>query len=116
MTVKFFNGISKTLEPFIPGETIKIYCCGPTVYDDIHIGNGRPIIVFDSLACFLKNYYKKPIDYVRNITDIDEKIINKVKETMATYDGFINDQIENFFNVIKYLEQFQPKNFIHRPG
>jgi cysteinyl-tRNA synthetase len=113
MTIKFFNNITKQLEDFIPQKSIKIYCCGPTVYDDIHIGNSRPIIIFDALACFLKNYYKDQgiaVEYVRNITDIDEKIINKVIQGGFVYKEFIQNQIKNFLSLMENFESFATKN------
>ena len=63
---------------FIPinKDKINMYVCGPTVYDDPHIGNARPLIVFDILFRVLKcRYGDKKVTYVRNITDIDDKII-----------------------------------------
>lgn len=64
-----------------PDEEIKIYVCGPTVYDHCHIGHGRSLIVFDILHRTLKNNYpNNVVKFVQNITDIDDKIINKAKE------------------------------------
>jgi cysteinyl-tRNA synthetase len=113
MTIKFFNSSNKIYEEFQPNKVIKIYCCGPTIYDNIHIGNSRPIIIFDSLCCFLKNYYKNDnikIKYIRNITDIDEKIINKVINNNIKYQDFIDNQINNFLNLTEYIQDFSPKN------
>ena len=75
MNLKIFNTLSKKLEIFVPlNETIKVYACGPTVYNHPHIGNARPAIVGDILLRVLRNLFKKVV-YVRNITDIDDKII-----------------------------------------
>ena len=80
MNLKIFNTLSKKLESFVPlNETIKIYACGPTVYNYPHIGNARPAIVGDILVRVLRNLFKKVV-YVRNITDIDDKINDKAKE------------------------------------
>ena len=80
MNLKLFNTLSKKLEPFVPlNETIKIYACGPTVYNHPHIGNARPAIVGDILTRVLRTLFKKVI-YVRNITDIDDKIIESSKK------------------------------------
>ena len=80
MNLKIFNTLSKKLEPFVPlGETVKVYGCGPTVYNHPHIGNARPAIIGDILVRILRNNYKKVV-YVRNITDIDDKINKKAKE------------------------------------
>ena len=65
-------------EPIDPGN-VRIYLCGPTVYDDPHIGNARPIVVFDILYKIFKKIYPK-VTYVRNITDVDDKIINSSKD------------------------------------
>jgi cysteinyl-tRNA synthetase len=57
-----------------------MYVCGPTVYDDPHIGNARPLVIFDILFRVLKNKFIKNVTYVRNITDIDDKIIKSSQE------------------------------------
>ena len=80
MKLKIFNTLSKKLETFEPvGETIKVYGCGPTVYNHPHIGNARPAILGDILVRILRNNFKKVV-YVRNITDIDDKINKKAEE------------------------------------
>ena len=80
MNLKIFNTLSKKLESFIPlNETVKVYACGPTVYNYPHIGNARPAIVGDILVKVLRNLFKKVV-YVRNITDIDDKINDKAKK------------------------------------
>ena len=62
-------------------NNIKMYVCGPTVYDDPHIGNARPLVVFDILFKVLKcKYGNDKVTYIRNITDIDDKIIQSAKE------------------------------------
>ena len=73
------NSFGNKKEKFKPLniKNIGMYVCGPTVYDDPHIGNARPIVVFDLLFKVLKcKYGKKFVTYVRNITDIDDKIID----------------------------------------
>ena len=77
--LKIFNSLTKRKENFIPikKSEIGMYVCGPTVYDYTHIGNARPLIVFDVLFRLLKKIYKNnKVTYVRNITDIDDKIID----------------------------------------
>jgi len=76
--MKFYNTLTKKLEDFEPVEPghVKMYVCGPTVYDVFHIGNARPFIVFDSLRRYLK-YRGYKVTYAQNITDVDDKIINK---------------------------------------
>lgn len=80
MNLKIFNTLSKKIEPFKPlSDIVKVYACGPTVYNYPHIGNARPAIIGDILIRILRNIFKKII-YVRNITDIDDKISDKAKE------------------------------------
>ncbi len=76
--VKLFNSLTnqyEVLKPIVPGE-VSMYCCGPTVYGDAHVGNIRPAIVFDTLSRFLK-YIGYKVYFVSNFTDVDDKIINK---------------------------------------
>ena len=75
------NNLTNKKEKFIPQDknNVRIYVCGPTVYDDPHIGNARPVVVFDILFKILKNVYPN-VTYVRNITDVDDKIIKSSKE------------------------------------
>ena len=80
MNLKIFNTLSKKIEHFKPlSDTVKVYACGPTVYNHPHIGNARPAIIGDILIRILRNIFKKVV-YVRNITDIDDKINDKAKE------------------------------------
>jgi len=76
--MKIFNTLSKTKEEFIPLEPgkVKMYVCGPTVYNLIHIGNARPMIVFDTVRRYFE-YKGYQVNYVSNFTDVDDKIIKK---------------------------------------
>lgn len=81
MTIKVYNSLSNQKEDFIPlkdGE-VKMYVCGVTVYDDIHIGHARSIIVFDMVARYLR-YRGMRVTHVTNFTDVDDKIINRANE------------------------------------
>lgn len=82
MALTVFNTLSRRKEEFVPLDAshVRMYVCGPTVYDRAHIGNARPIIVFDTLYRLLKLMYLK-VTYVRNITDVDDKIIKRSKES-----------------------------------
>lgn len=82
MTLFLSNTMSRKKEAFEPLDPshVRMYVCGPTVYDRAHIGNARPVIVFDTLYRLLKFLYPK-VTYVRNITDVDDKIIKKSQET-----------------------------------
>ena len=84
MNIAFFNTKNKIKENFIPidNKNIRMYVCGPTVYDRAHIGNARPAVVFDLLFRFLRHVYgTENVTYVRNFTDIDDKINKKAKDT-----------------------------------
>jgi cysteinyl-tRNA synthetase len=77
MTLRLFNTLTKTKEDFAPIDpaNVRMYVCGPTVYDFAHIGNARPVIVFDVLFRLLRHVYGDAhVTYVRNITDVDDKI------------------------------------------
>ena len=79
--MQIFNTLTRQKEEFVPqvpGE-YRIYVCGPTVYNYIHIGNARPLIVFDTLRRYLE-YRGNKVIYVSNITDIDDKLIKKGQE------------------------------------
>ena len=79
--IKIYNSVSNKLEEFKPlkeGE-VSMYVCGPTVYNNIHIGNSRPVVFFDTVARFFK-YLGYKVTYVSNFTDIDDKIIKKALE------------------------------------
>ena len=83
MTIRIHNTATRQKETFEPmdpaGKGVGMYVCGPTVYDLIHIGNARPLVVFDVMARLLKAHYPKTT-YVRNITDVDDKINNRAAE------------------------------------
>jgi cysteinyl-tRNA synthetase len=77
MTLRLYNTMTRTKEDFTPldPKNVRLYVCGPTVYDFAHIGNARPVIVFDVLFRLLRHIYGEAhVNYVRNITDIDDKI------------------------------------------
>ena len=79
--MKLYNTMSKTKEEFVPLEEgkVKMYVCGPTVYNFIHIGNARPMIIFDTVRRYLE-YKGYEVNYVSNFTDVDDKIIKKAIE------------------------------------
>jgi cysteinyl-tRNA synthetase len=83
MTLRFYNSLTKTKEDFAPldAKNVRMYVCGPTVYDFAHIGNARPAIVFDLLFRLLRHAYGDAhVTYVRNITDVDDKINARAAE------------------------------------
>ena len=80
--LNFFNTLTRRKEVFEPLDPthIQMYVCGPTVYDLAHIGNARPVVVFDVLYRLLQRLYPK-VTYVSNITDVDDKINARAKES-----------------------------------
>ena len=89
------SGKKEKFEPIDP-EHIKIYVCGPTVYNFVHIGNGRPAVVFDVLVRLLRLVYPK-VTYVRNVTDIDDKIINRANETGEDWRELVDNNIATYY-------------------
>ena len=84
--IRLWNTASKRKEPLIPIRpgAVSMYVCGPTVYDRAHLGNARPVVVFDVLYRLLKRLYPAPdhkVTYVRNITDVDDKINARAQES-----------------------------------
>ena len=98
MALKIYNTLTRKKEEFIPlkkGE-VGMYVCGPTVYNYIHIGNARPFVIFEVVRRFLKfKGYK--VKYIQNLTDIDDKMINKAKELKITVSQLAEKFIREYF-------------------
>lgn len=109
MALKLYNTKTKQEEIFVPidKDRITMYCCGPTVYDYAHIGNARPVVVFDILYRLLKIKYKTVI-YVRNITDMDDKIINRAKELGLTINKITKKYIKAYHDDMRALNALEP--------
>ena len=110
------NSLGNKKEKFVPRDQKKVgmYVCGPTVYDDPHIGNARPIVIFDILFKGLKcKFGNQSVNYVRNITDIDDKIINSSKEKNISISELTQQITKNFHDDCEYLNcekpSFEPK-------
>ena len=88
-----------------------MYVCGPTVYDDPHIGNARPIVIFDILFKVLKNKFSS-VTYVRNITDVDDKIIKSSNEKNISISDLTENVIKSFNEDCNYLNCENPT---HQP-
>ena len=103
------NNLSNKKEKFVPIDEKKIgmYVCGPTVYDDPHIGNARPIVIFDILFKILKSKYSS-VTYVRNITDVDDKIIKSSNEKKISISDLTQTVIKSFNEDCNYLNCENP--------
>ena len=100
------NNLSNKKEKFVPIDKKKIgmYVCGPTVYDNPHIGNARPLVIFDILFKVLKCAYgKDSVTYVRNITDVDDKIIKSSQENNISISDLTKKIINNFTDDCDFL-------------
>ena len=96
--MKIFNTLTRQKQELIPlqGNTLKIYACGPTVYNFIHIGNARPLCVFDVLRRYLE-WRGYEVKFVQNFTDIDDKLIKKANEEGITVPEVAERYIKEFF-------------------
>src|ERR1700745_2054933 len=99
MQLRLYDTLPKEKRPFTPLDpsNVRMYVCGPTVYDFAHIGNARPVIVFDVLFRLLRHLYgAEHVTYVRNITDVDDKIINRAAERAVPIEKITNETYEWF--------------------
>ena len=103
------NNLSNKKEKFVPidEKNIGMYVCGPTVYDDPHIGNARPIVIFDILFKILKSKFSS-VTYVRNITDVDDKIIRSSNEKKISISDLTETVIRSFSEDCNYLNCENP--------
>lgn len=102
--MKIFNTLTRQKDEFVPinkGE-VKIYACGPTVYNYIHIGNARPLCVFDTLRRYLE-WRGNRVDFVQNFTDIDDKLIKRANEENTTVTDVAERYIKEFWTDAKGL-------------
>lgn len=139
MTIKIYNTLTRKKETFVPLEEgkVKMYVCGPTVYNYIHIGNARPAIVFDTVRRYLE-YRGYDVHFVSNFTDVDDKIIKAAKElgvdALTVADRFIQAFFEdtaalgckkadihprvteNMDEIIRFIEALVEKGYAYESG
>ena len=111
MLLKLTNTLTRNKEQFTPIDpaNIKMYVCGPTVYDYPHVGNARPLIVFDILFRLLKKVFTNSnITYVRNITDIDDKIIEASNKSKISIQDLTDKVTKDFHDDCNYLGCLNP--------
>ena len=113
MDIYLTNNLTNKKEQFVPRDNkeVGMYVCGPTVYDDPHIGNARPLVIFDILYRLLKNKFKK-VKYVRNITDIDDKIIKSSQDQNISTKELTEKITKSFLEDCSYLNCENPS---HQP-
>ena len=121
MTIKFYNSLTNQKEDFVPineGE-VGMYVCGMTVYDNCHLGHARAMMAFDILARYLR-YQNYKVNFVRNITDIDDKIIERANENNETIDALTDRTIasmhEDFSKLGLELPTNEPRATDHIEG
>lgn len=114
MQIKLYNSLSKTIEEFIPinKDCISIYSCGPTVYNYVHIGNLRAFIFPDLLQKVLRNVADYKVDWVMNITDIDDKTIRDSKFGSENWDSKIGEQSQDNKANLAMLTNFYANEFL----
>ena len=111
--MKLYNTMTNKIEEFktIEENKVKMYVCGPTVYNYIHLGNARPIVVFDTLARYFE-HKEMEVEFVQNFTDVDDKIINKSMEEGTSASEVSEKYIKYFFEDISKLNIL---NSVKRP-
>jgi len=109
--LRLHNTLTRRKQDFVPLDSanVRMYVCGPTVYDFAHIGNARPIIVFDVLFRLLRHLYGEDrVTYVRNITDVDDKIIARAAEEGTSVDEITRRTTEQFHEDVAALGCLKP--------
>lgn len=109
MKITFYNSLTNSLEEFktVKPNEVSMYVCGPTVYNYPHIGNMRPVVVFDTLRRFL-SYVGYKVTYVSNFTDVDDKIIKAAQKEGKTEKELTEFYIQEFLKVTKALGSDKP--------
>jgi len=104
MAIQVFNSLTRKKEEFIPlaPPSLKIYTCGVTVYDESHIGHARSLYIFDVIRRYLQ-YRGFSVKFVRNITDIDDKIINRANELKVNWKELVAKYIARYYEDLESL-------------
>src|SRR4051794_12602866 len=117
-TLRLYNTLTRSRESFTPIDpaNVRMYACGPTVYDFAHIGNARPVIVFDVLFRLLRHLYGPDcVTYVRNVTDVDDKINARAAERGVSIRDLTDGTLEQFHRDIRALGVLGPED-VNEPG
>lgn len=116
MDIRLYNSLTRAKETFAPLDSsdVRMYVCGPTVYDRAHIGNARPVVVFDMLYRLLADTYGvQNVWYARNITDIDDKIMAKAAQTARSVQDVAAEAASWFRNDMRELGALPPTHEPH---
>jgi len=114
MSIHIYNSLTRKKEEFIPLDppNVKMYTCGVTVYDECHIGHARSLYIFDVIRRYLE-YRGFKVNFVRNITDIDDKIINRANELKIDWQELVKKYIDRYYQDLKLLgiekAKFEPR-------
>lgn len=120
MSIQIYNTLTRTKEPFVPREEgkVRMYVCGPTTYNYIHLGNARPLVVFDTVRRYF-TYRGYEVQYVQNFTDVDDKIIKRAREEnvdpLALAQKYINAYFEDAGKLNVAKADVHPKVSEHIP-
>ena len=111
MPIQLYNTLTRRKETLVPRDpkNVRMYACGPTVYDFAHVGNARMIVVFDVLFRLLREVHGEgDVTYVRNITDVDDKIIAAAKESGEPIDAVTTRTTKAFHEDMAALGAMKP--------
>lgn len=110
--MRLYNTLTRRKEEFEPqdGKTVRMYVCGPTVYDHLHIGNLRPVLVFGALRRYMELFKEWEVIYVQNITDVDDKLIARAQETGETVAEVAARYTEAYFQLLDRLGVVPPSH------
>lgn len=108
--MRLYNTLTRQTEPFEPAHdsTVGLYVCGPTVYDHVHIGNVRPILVFDTLRRYFETYKGWEVIHVQNVTDVDDKLIQRSADTGESVEQLAAKYTKAYFDLLRDLRVLPP--------
>ena len=108
--MRLYNTLTRRTEPFEPqrDRTVGLYVCGPTVYDHIHIGNVRPILVFDTLRRYFERFKGWKVVHVQNVTDVDDKLIQRSVDSGMTVEMIARTYTKAYFELLDRLHVLPP--------
>jgi len=108
--MRLYNTLTRATETFEPidEKTVGMYVCGPTVYDHVHIGNVRPILVFDTLRRYFERFKGWNVIHVQNVTDVDDKLIQRSIETGMSVEEIADSYTNAYFRLLEDLHVLPP--------